>query len=251
MKCGLLYLCCFSSLCVLFCSVWVIPFYLCVCVCVFLLPGMFGLVFGLFGMLAYDGERVRESGMFQGYNTITWTVVALQVTPPPLPRGLMSFPYQPIQFCWKRLFGPLQVMPLSICACVFVVSPGAGWSGHSSGHQVCRQHPKRFCHVTLHHPVHSYILLPATGLWPLKVEEPVFFFLYIWMFFLLFPELIVSFPQCVLPRGSFGHHRHFPVRLRRQAARQPQQGISWLYGGFRRSSWSLKTAGRRKDRQKC
>ncbi|XP_039896361.1 solute carrier family 35 member A3a [Simochromis diagramma] len=40
--------------------------------------GMFGLVFGLFGMMAYDGERVRESGMFQGYNTITWTVVALQ-----------------------------------------------------------------------------------------------------------------------------------------------------------------------------
>ncbi|KAA8590028.1 hypothetical protein FQN60_013393 [Etheostoma spectabile] len=40
--------------------------------------GMFGLVFGLFGMLSYDGERVRESGMFQGYNTVTWTVVALQ-----------------------------------------------------------------------------------------------------------------------------------------------------------------------------
>lgn len=40
--------------------------------------GMFGLIFGLFGMLAYDGERVQESGMFQGYNTLTWTVVALQ-----------------------------------------------------------------------------------------------------------------------------------------------------------------------------
>lgn len=40
---------------------------------------MFGLVFGVFGMLAYDGERVRESGMFQGYNTVTWTVVVLQV----------------------------------------------------------------------------------------------------------------------------------------------------------------------------
>ena len=40
---------------------------------------MFGLVFGLIGMLAYDGERVSESGMFQGYNTVTWTVVALQV----------------------------------------------------------------------------------------------------------------------------------------------------------------------------
>lgn len=40
--------------------------------------GMFGLVFGLFGMLVYDGDRVQESGMFQGYNTLTWTVVALQ-----------------------------------------------------------------------------------------------------------------------------------------------------------------------------
>lgn len=47
-------------------------------------PGMFGLVFGLFGMLAYDGERVKESGMFQGYNTVTWAVVALQVTLTPM-----------------------------------------------------------------------------------------------------------------------------------------------------------------------
>ncbi|XP_029607071.1 UDP-N-acetylglucosamine transporter-like isoform X2 [Salmo trutta] len=39
---------------------------------------MFGLVFGLMGMFVYNGERVRESGMFKGYNTITWTVVALQ-----------------------------------------------------------------------------------------------------------------------------------------------------------------------------
>lgn len=45
-----------------------------------LFPGLFGLVFGLFGMLAYDGERVTESGMFQGYNAVTWAVVALQVT---------------------------------------------------------------------------------------------------------------------------------------------------------------------------
>lgn len=51
---------------------------------VYMFPGMFGLVFGLVGMLAYDGERVKESGMFQGYNTVTWTVVALQVTLTPL-----------------------------------------------------------------------------------------------------------------------------------------------------------------------
>ncbi|CAL8346222.1 unnamed protein product [Merluccius merluccius] len=29
-------------------------------------------------MLVYDGERLREHGMFQGYNGITWTVVILQ-----------------------------------------------------------------------------------------------------------------------------------------------------------------------------
>lgn len=40
--------------------------------------GVFGFMFGLAGMIVYDGQRVRESGMFQGYNTITYTVVALQ-----------------------------------------------------------------------------------------------------------------------------------------------------------------------------
>uniref|UniRef100_A0A3Q3VW67 Uncharacterized protein n=1 Tax=Mola mola TaxID=94237 RepID=A0A3Q3VW67_MOLML len=40
--------------------------------------GMFGFVFGLFGMLVYDGDRVREAGMLQGYNAVTWTVVVLQ-----------------------------------------------------------------------------------------------------------------------------------------------------------------------------
>ncbi|MCJ8734641.1 hypothetical protein PDJAM_G00237730 [Pangasius djambal] len=40
--------------------------------------GLFGLVFGLFGMLLYDGERVKEHGMLQGYNSVTWTVVSLQ-----------------------------------------------------------------------------------------------------------------------------------------------------------------------------
>ncbi|XP_018583668.1 UDP-N-acetylglucosamine transporter-like isoform X2 [Scleropages formosus] len=40
--------------------------------------GVFGLVFGLMGVFVYDGNRVREYGMFQGYNHLTWTVVALQ-----------------------------------------------------------------------------------------------------------------------------------------------------------------------------
>ncbi|KAM9848536.1 solute carrier family 35 member A3a [Aulostomus maculatus] len=40
--------------------------------------GMFGLMFGFLGMLTYDGKRVLDSGMFQGYNTVTFVVVALQ-----------------------------------------------------------------------------------------------------------------------------------------------------------------------------
>lgn len=40
--------------------------------------GLFGFVFGLVGMIMYDGQRVRQSGMFQGYNTITCIVVVLQ-----------------------------------------------------------------------------------------------------------------------------------------------------------------------------
>lgn len=41
--------------------------------------GLFGLMFGLGGVFAYDGERVQEKGLFQGYNGVTWIVVALQV----------------------------------------------------------------------------------------------------------------------------------------------------------------------------
>lgn len=68
--------------------------------------------------------------------------------------------------CW-----PLEVTPLSICVCVFVVSPGAGWSGYSSGHQVCRQHPQGLCYIAIHHPVNSYIVLLAAGLRPHQVQS--------------------------------------------------------------------------------
>lgn len=40
--------------------------------------GLFGFVFGFIGMMVYDGQRVRQSGVFQGYNTITCIVVVLQ-----------------------------------------------------------------------------------------------------------------------------------------------------------------------------
>ncbi|KAI4879636.1 hypothetical protein NFI96_024457, partial [Prochilodus magdalenae] len=40
--------------------------------------GLFGLIFGVAGMFAYDGKRVLENGMFQGYNNVTCVVVLLQ-----------------------------------------------------------------------------------------------------------------------------------------------------------------------------
>lgn len=43
------------------------------------LAGLFGFVFGFVGMIMYDGPVVKESGMFQGYNAVTCTVVVLQV----------------------------------------------------------------------------------------------------------------------------------------------------------------------------
>lgn len=139
---------------------------------------MFGLVFGVFGMLAYDGERVRESGMFQGYNTITWAVVILQVKLTLLPGNntLLSFSVHPLSITGYLWPDPpqsqrTQAVPLSIWVCVFVVSPGAGGSGHRGGHQVCRQHPQRLCYVALHHSVNADIVLLAPGLRPNQVQE--------------------------------------------------------------------------------
>lgn len=40
--------------------------------------GLFSFVLGFIGMMVYDGQSVRQSGMFQGYNTITYIVVVLQ-----------------------------------------------------------------------------------------------------------------------------------------------------------------------------
>ncbi|XP_077470726.1 solute carrier family 35 member A3b isoform X4 [Stigmatopora argus] len=40
--------------------------------------GFFGFVLATLGMMAYDGQRVRERGLFQGYDRVTCAVVALQ-----------------------------------------------------------------------------------------------------------------------------------------------------------------------------
>lgn len=40
--------------------------------------GLFSFLLGFIGMLVFDGERVRQSGVFQGYSAITCVVVVLQ-----------------------------------------------------------------------------------------------------------------------------------------------------------------------------
>lgn len=44
-----------------------------------LFAGLFGFVLGFAGMIIQDGPLMKQSGMFQGYNTITCIVVVLQV----------------------------------------------------------------------------------------------------------------------------------------------------------------------------
>lgn len=45
----------------------------------FCLQGVFGFIFAVTGMVIYDYDKIRESGVFQGYNTITYIVIILQV----------------------------------------------------------------------------------------------------------------------------------------------------------------------------
>nr|XP_032821754.1 UDP-N-acetylglucosamine transporter isoform X2 [Petromyzon marinus] len=48
--------------------------------------GLFGTLFGLIGVIVYDGDKVWQQGFLQGYNSITWVVVILQASlrPPAL-----------------------------------------------------------------------------------------------------------------------------------------------------------------------
>ena len=41
--------------------------------------GVFGIMFGLAGVMLNDWPAVRAAGFFQGYNHITWIVIFLQV----------------------------------------------------------------------------------------------------------------------------------------------------------------------------
>ncbi len=42
---------------------------------------MFGSIFGLVIVFCFDYKAVMEKGFFQGYSTIVWMVVFLQVNP--------------------------------------------------------------------------------------------------------------------------------------------------------------------------
>lgn len=41
--------------------------------------GFFGTIIGYISVYTYDYKPVTENGFFQGYNSVVWTVIALQV----------------------------------------------------------------------------------------------------------------------------------------------------------------------------
>lgn len=41
--------------------------------------GAFGVVFGLIAVFVNDGNQISNGGFFQGYNSMTWMVISLQV----------------------------------------------------------------------------------------------------------------------------------------------------------------------------
>ena len=41
--------------------------------------GFFGTIIGYISVYTYDYTPVTEKGFFQGYNSVVWTVIALQV----------------------------------------------------------------------------------------------------------------------------------------------------------------------------
>ncbi|KAM9844687.1 solute carrier family 35 member A3b isoform 2-T2 [Aulostomus maculatus] len=43
---------------------------------------------------------------------------------------------------------------------------GTGRVGHSSGHQICRQHPQRICYVSVYYHVHDDFIFPTEGFQP-------------------------------------------------------------------------------------
>ncbi|XP_018586748.1 UDP-N-acetylglucosamine transporter-like isoform X2 [Scleropages formosus] len=100
--------------------------------------GLFGLLFGLIGMFAYDGESVKTSGMFQGYNVLTWTVVVLQALGGLVIAAVIKYADNilkgfatsisiiisaVISFFWLQDFDPTRVLlPLYSCRNAFINS---------------------------------------------------------------------------------------------------------------------------------
>ncbi|XP_077470721.1 solute carrier family 35 member A3b isoform X2 [Stigmatopora argus] len=106
--------------------------------------GFFGFVLATLGMMAYDGQRVRERGLFQGYDRVTCAVVALQ------PSSASA-----ATFSNRRPF-----------------SPGFGRLGGRRGHQICRQHPQRLRHLAVHRLVRPGLLSGVGGLPPEQSVYP-------------------------------------------------------------------------------
>lgn len=97
----------------------------------FQVSAFFSVFGGLFMAYSYDGAAISKDGFFQGYNSVIWVVVLLQV---------VSF--QTLADI-STIFKPL----------------GLRGVGNRLGRKVCRQHPQRFCRFFIHHSVKLHLVV--------------------------------------------------------------------------------------------
>lgn len=179
--------------------------------------------------------------MFQGYNLVTWTVVVLQVRLTPLPVTNVSQPNCQIYYqvswvtqsvLWIRPpVGVYKAVPLSICVHMFVFSRRwVVWSQQRSSSmqtissKALLHHSPSFFQLSYRTSGSRTSTPQSTG----NSRSLSFYLIFVFFFFHTVPKvecIFCSRPQRVLPGGHFGYCGYFPVRLRRQAFPQPQQGI--------------------------
>ncbi|KAM9323506.1 solute carrier family 35 member A3b [Pholidichthys leucotaenia] len=123
--------------------------------------GIFSFVFGFIVMMVYDSQTLRQSGMFQGYTTVTYTVVVLQALGGLVVAVVIKYADNIlkgfaaslsimvstiISYFLLKDFHPTRLLPL--CECV-------------SGLRVLSCHPITFPATDLH-PVRHFKLIPPS-----------------------------------------------------------------------------------------
>lgn len=113
---------------------------------------------------------------------------------------------------------------------LWCVSAGGGRAGRRRGHQICRQHSQRICHLAVDHHVHSHFLFPSERLQSHRVMVRTQTELDLWLFnqfIQIYLFVLLLLPQDVFLRGSAGDCCYVPLQLRGETCQQCHQGVVW------------------------